>query len=59
MRARPTGVAMGLPETAQHRERSRRQRHQWVAVALGVAHLYAHALGVDVGHRERQPFAQA
>ena len=27
-------------------------------VALGVAHLHAHPLGVDVGHRQRKPLAQ-
>jgi hypothetical protein len=52
------GVAVRLPETAQHRERGLRQRHQAVAVALGVAHLHAHALGVDIGHRERKALAQ-
>ena len=52
------GMAMRLPEAAQRRERGLWQRYESVAVAFGVAHLHAHALGVDVGHRERKALAQ-
>ena len=53
------GMAMRLPEAAQHRERGLRQRHEAIPVALGVAYLNAQAGGVDVADLQRQPFAQA
>ena len=53
------GMAVGLPEPAQHQKRRLRQWHEAIPVALGVAYLYAPAVGIDVAHLEGQPLAQA
>ena len=52
-------VAVELPELAQGGERRRGQRYQPIAVAFGIADVHPLALGINVAHRERQPFAQA
>lgn len=53
------GVAVQGPKAAQHRQGRLGQGHQPVAVALGVTHLDARALGVTVGHGQSQALTQA
>lgn len=53
------GVTVQLPELPQGSQRRRRQGHEAVPVAFGVAYLYAHPGGIDVADFQGQPFAQA
>jgi hypothetical protein len=41
-------IAMHLPEATQHSQRRRRQRHQAILVALGIADMHALTFGVDM-----------
>ena len=53
------GIAVALPETAQESVGGRRQRHQAILVALGIADRRTRACTVDVGNGQPQPFAKA
>ena len=53
------GITVALPEAAQEFVGGRRQRHQAILVALGIADMHALARAIDVGDRQPQPFAQA
>ena len=46
------GIAVALPETAQELVGGRRQRHQAILVALGVADMHRLARAVDVADRQ-------
>ena len=50
---------MEPPETAQHVQGHRRQRHQPILVALGIADMHPRPRGVDVTDLQAQPLAQA
>lgn len=52
-------MTVALPETAQELVGGRRQRHQAILVALGIADMHTPARAVDVGDRQPQAFAQA
>ena len=52
-------VTMGLPETAQQRQRRLRQRNQTVLIALGIADMHAPALGIDIAHLQAQAFTES
>jgi hypothetical protein len=53
------GMTVALPETTQELVGGRRQRHQAILVALGIADRHALARRIDVGDRQPQAFAQA
>ena len=50
---------MDLPETTQQIQGRRRQRHQPILVALGIADMHPLAFGIDITHLQSQAFAQA
>ncbi len=52
-------MTVALPETTQELVGGRRQRHQAILVALGIADMHALARRIDVGDRQPQAFAQA
>ncbi len=58
VRKQQFGVAVDLPEFAQHTQGRIGQGHQAVAVALGVADVYASPSAIDITHAQGQPFAQ-
>jgi hypothetical protein len=52
-------VTMNLPEAAQQGQRGRRQGHQAILVALGIADMHALTFGVDIAHLQAQALAEA
>ncbi|WP_324547382.1 hypothetical protein [Accumulibacter sp.] len=53
------GMAVARPESAQEWVSGRRQRHQPILLALGIADMHTLARAVDVGDRPPQAFAEA
>ncbi len=50
---------MQLPEATQQAQRRRRQRHQAILVAFGIADMHALAFGVDITDLQPQALAEA